>query len=252
MIKKNEKNIDVDNIKSEIDIENLPKHVAIIMDGNGRWAKKRFLPRTAGHREGVERVKEIVETVGNLGIKHLTLYAFSTENWNRPRDEVDTLMKLLVEYLKRELDTLNRNNVRIKVLGDISKIPELPRQLINSAIEQTRNNKKLILNIALNYGGRNEIITAVKNIINDFKYRDLNTDLIDEETFKNYLFTKEQPDPDLIIRTSGELRISNFLLYQAAYAELWFTEVLWPDFRAKDFYQAIVDYQKRKRRFGGI
>lgn len=237
---------------SKIDLNRLPKHVAIIMDGNGRWAKKRLLPRTAGHREGVERVKEVVEVAGNLGIEFLTLYAFSTENWGRPKDEVDTLMKLLVEYLRKELNTLHENNVKINILGDLSKLPILPRKEVYNAVEKTKNNTKMHLNIALNYGGRYEIINGIKSLIVDVQNGNINLDNIDEDIFKNYLYTKNQPDPDLLIRPSGEIRISNFLLYQIAYTEFVFTDVYWPEFYKEEFYKAIIEFQSRKRRFGGI
>ncbi|WP_069649574.1 isoprenyl transferase [Caloranaerobacter ferrireducens] len=242
----------VEKLKSLIDKNKLPRHVAIIMDGNGRWAKKRFLPRTAGHKEGVERVKEIVKACGNLGIEYLTLYAFSTENWARPKDEVDTLMKLLVEYLRKELDTLHKNNVRIMVLGNIDELPDLPKKEIIKAIEKTKNNEKLILNIALNYGSRDEIIQAVRNIILDVKHNKINIEEINKENFKKYLYTRNQPDPDLLIRTSGEQRVSNFLLYQIAYSEFYFTNTLWPDFKEEHLYKAILEYQNRERRFGKI
>ncbi|KPU28183.1 UDP pyrophosphate synthase [Caloranaerobacter sp. TR13] len=241
-----------EKLKSLINRSKLPRHIAIIMDGNGRWAKKRFLPRTAGHREGVERVKEIVKACGNLGIKYLTLYTFSTENWARPKDEVDTLMKLLVEYLRKELDTLHKNNVRIKVLGNIDELPNLPKKEIIKAIEKTKNNEKLILNIALNYGSRDEIIQAVRNIIFDVKHNKISVEEINKENFKKYLYTSNQPDPDLLIRTSGEQRVSNFLLYQIAYSEFYFTNTLWPDFKEEHLYKAILEYQNRERRFGKI
>ncbi|WP_052045163.1 isoprenyl transferase [Caloranaerobacter azorensis] len=244
--------LEIEKLKNLVDKNKLPRHIAIIMDGNGRWAKKRFLPRTAGHKEGVERVKEIVRACGNLGIEYLTLYAFSTENWARPKDEVDTLMKLLVEYLRKELDTLHRNNVKIKVLGNIERLPDLPKSEIVRAIEKTKNNKKLILNIALNYGSRDEIIEAVKNIVHDVKYNKIDVEEINKEIFKKYLYTGDQPDPDLLIRTSGEQRVSNFLLYQIAYSEFYFTDILWPDFKEEHLYKAILEYQKRERRFGKI
>ncbi len=237
---------------SKIDLNRLPKHVAIIMDGNGRWARKRLLPRTAGHREGVERVKEVVEVAGNLGIEFLTLYAFSTENWGRPKEEVDTLMKLLVEYLRKELNTLHENNVKINILGDLSKLPILPREEVYKAVEKTKNNTKMQLNIALNYGGRYEIINGIKSLIVDVQNGNIDLDNIDEDLFENYLYTKNQPDPDLLIRPSGERRISNFLLYQIAYTEFVFTDVYWPEFGEEDFYKAIIEFQSRKRRYGGI
>lgn len=244
--------ISTDFLLSKIDMDKLPKHVAIIMDGNGRWAKKRLLPRTAGHREGVERVKEIVEAAGNLGIPYLTLYAFSTENWGRPKEEIDTLMKLLVEYLKKELNTLHKNNVKINILGNIEQLPTLPREEVKKAIEKTRNNDKMNLNIALNYGGRNEIINGIKSLINDVRNGNVILEEIDEELFKNYLFTKTQPDPDLLIRPSGEKRLSNFLLYQIAYTEFVFSDIYWPEFNTEQFYKSLIEYQSRNRRFGGI
>lgn len=242
----------INEIKSQINLDKLPKHVAIIMDGNGRWAKKRFLPRTAGHKEGMERVKEIVEAASNLGIKYLTLYAFSTENWKRPKEEVDTLMKLLVQYLKSELDRLHKNNIKINILGDITKLPKLAREEVIKAVDTTKNNDKMVLNIALNYGGRDEIVFAVQNILNDIKLGTLDINDLDSNVFSKYLYTDDQPDPDLLIRPSGELRVSNFMLYQIAYSEFWFSDICWPDFREECFYKAIVDYQKRNRRYGGI
>ncbi|MCR2042737.1 isoprenyl transferase [Anaerosalibacter massiliensis] len=242
----------IKDLKEQIDENNLPKHIAIIMDGNGRWAKKRFLPRTAGHKEGMERVKEIVEVSARLGIKHLSLYAFSTENWKRPEQEIDGLMKLLVQYLRSEIERLHKNNIKIKALGDISKLPSLQRKEVEDAMEKTKNNSRMILNIGLNYGGRDEIIVATKNILKDIKMGKMNIEDLDANTFEKYLYTKKQPDPDLLIRPSGELRISNFLLYQIAYTEFWFSNIYWPDFREEHFYQAIIDYQKRDRRYGGI
>lgn len=239
-------------LKDKIDFTSLPKHVAIIMDGNGRWAEKRHLPRIAGHREGMERVKEIVKVASNLGIKYLSLYAFSTENWKRPKDEIDGLMRLLVQYLRNELNALNKNNVKIIVLGDISKLPNTPQNEIIKAVNRTKDNTGMVLNIALNYGGRNEIIKSVKDILKDYKMGKIDIDSLDEDLFKKYLYTKDQPDPDLLIRPSGELRISNFMLYQIAYTEFWFSDIYWPDFKEEDFYKAIIDYQKRDRRFGGI
>lgn len=240
------------NLKDLIDLNNLPRHIAIIMDGNGRWAKQRLLPRSAGHKEGVERVKEIVEATGDLGIPHLTLYAFSTENWKRPKEEVSALMKLLVEFLRKELDRLHNNNVKIKILGNLENLPTLPKNEILKAIEQTKDNNKLTLNIALNYGGRDEIIFALKNALFDLQNNNIKIEDINEDAFNKYLYTDGQPDPDLLIRPSGELRISNFLLYQIAYTEFWFSDIYWPDFSTKHFYKAILDYQKRTRRFGGI
>lgn len=242
----------IESLKEKIDESNLPNHVAIIMDGNGRWAKKRFLPRTAGHKEGMERVKEIVEVAAKIGIKYLSLYAFSTENWKRPEKEINGLMKLLVQYLRAELNTLHKNNIKVQALGDISKLPLLPRIEVEKAIEKTKNNDKMTLNIALNYGGRDEIIEATKNILKDVEMGKMDIEELNVNTFNKYLYTKNQPDPDLLIRPSGELRISNFLLYQIAYTEFCFYNIYWPDFREEHFYRAIIDYQKRDRRYGGI
>lgn len=231
----------------ELDINNIPKHIGIIMDGNGRWAKKRGLPRTMGHIAGVETIREIVKECNNLGVKYLTLYAFSTENWKRPKEEVNALMNLLVEYLKKEFEELNKNNVIIKSIGDISKLPQICQDELNLAYENTKGNTGLALNLALNYGGRQEIIDAIKLISKDGKI-----DSLSEETIKDYLYTKGMPDPDLIIRPSGELRLSNFLIWQGAYSELWFSDIFWPDFKKENLHRAILDYQKRDRRFGGI
>lgn len=238
--------------KLTLDHDNIPIHIAIIMDGNGRWAKKRGLPRTAGHKAGVEALREIIKTCSDLKVKHLTLYAFSTENWNRPEDEVTALMKLLISYLKNEIKELDKNDVRISTIGNISKLPLATRDEIYSALDLTKNNVGLNVNIALNYGGRDEIVNAVKNICKDVFNNELNIEDIDECIFKNYLYTKNIPDPDLVIRPSGELRISNFLLWQAAYSELWFSDIYWPDFGREDLVKAIVDFQKRNRRYGGI
>lgn len=241
-----------DNLKGQIDKDNLPEHVAIIMDGNGRWAKERSRPRNYGHQVGVKRVKEIVEVAGNIGIKYLTLYAFSTENWKRPDAEIEGLMKLLVYYIRHELNTLHKNNIKINTLGDISKLPETPRKEVEKAIKKTKNNTSMVLNIGLNYGGRDDIIYGIKNLLKDMEMGNIDIDDINENNFKKYLYTKGQPDPDLLIRPSGEMRISNFLLYQIAYTEFWFSNIYWPDFGEEDFYQAIIDYQNRERRFGGI
>lgn len=248
---KNRKKL-IENLKEQIDEGKLPNHVAIIMDGNGRWARKRFLPRSAGHKEGMKRVKEIVEIATRLGIKYLSLYAFSTENWKRPKQEIDGLMILLVQYLKSELNTLHKNNIKVQTLGDISKLPPLPRKEVEKAIAKTKNNNKMVLNIGLNYGGRDEIIKATKNILKDVKMGKMDIEELNDEIFSKYLYTKGQTDPDLLIRPSGELRISNFMLYQIAYTEFWFSNIYWPDFREEHFYQSIIDYQKRDRRYGGI
>ncbi|MGM0395521.1 MAG: isoprenyl transferase [Bacillota bacterium] len=240
------------NDSTKIDKSRIPAHIGIIMDGNGRWAKKRGLPRHMGHQEGMKKVVHIVEACKNLGLSNLTLYAFSTENWKRPRLEVDTLMNLLVVFVHRELDRLNKNNVRIKVLGDLSKLPQVPKKEVQKAIELTSDNDGMTLNIALNYGGRQEIVLAFKDILIDVKEGNISVDDIDEKLISDYLYTKGQPDPDLIIRPSGELRLSNFLVYQSAYSEFWFSDVFWPDFSEDDLREAIIDYQKRNRRFGGV
>lgn len=236
----------------DIDMSRIPMHIAIIMDGNGRWAKEHNLPRALGHRAGVETIRRIVKACNNLGVKYLTLYAFSTENWNRPLEEVNSLMKLLVEYLKNEFDELNANDVVINSIGNISKLPQVCREELDYAYEKTKNNKGLILNLALNYGGRNEIIDAIKEISLDLVNEKISKDEITEDLFSKYMYTKEMPDPDLIIRPSGELRLSNFLLWQSAYSELWFSDVKWPDFKERQLKLAIADYQKRDRRFGKV
>ena len=242
----------MDNMFFDIDINNLPKHIAIIMDGNGRWAKKRFLPRTAGHKAGVETVRKVITECKRLGIKHVTLYTFSTENWKRPALEVETLMTLLQSYLKKEVEELNINNVKLTAIGDIEKLPKSCLDELKRAMELTKDNDGPNLNLALNYGGRYDITNAVKQISRDIENHKLNSDDITEETIKNYLSTKSIPDPDLVIRTSGEQRLSNFLLWELAYAELYFTDVYWPDFDEKELQKAIYTYQNRDRRFGGL
>ena len=224
----------MDNMFFDINMEKLPKHIAIIMDGNGRWAKKRFLPRTAGHKAGVETVRTIITECKRLGIKHVTLYTFSTENWKRPALEVETLMMLLQTYLKKEVEELNRNNVRLTAIGDIEKLPKACLEELKRAMELTKDNDGPNLNLALNYGGRYDITNAVKQISRDIENHKLNS------------------DPDLVIRTSGEQRLSNFLLWELAYAELYFTDVYWPDFDEKELQKAIYAYQNRDRRFGGL
>lgn len=245
-------NLTIDQLKDKVNMGKLPKHIAIIMDGNGRWAKKRFLPRSFGHQEGMERVIEIVEASLELGIEHLSLYAFSTENWKRPVEEVNGLMKILVQYITRELDKLHRNNIKIQILGDINKLPQFAKEEVIKAIEKTSANTNMVLNIGLNYGGRDEIIFGVKNILKDVKMGKMNIDDLNVNNFSDYLYTKNQPDPDLLIRPSGELRLSNFMLYQIAYTEFWFSDVLWPEFTKKHLLLSIIDFQKRNRRFGGI
>lgn len=234
------------SLKEKIDFLNLPKHIAIIMDGNGRWAQNRFLPRFIGHTNGVKTVKNIVELASSINIKVLTLYAFSTENWKRPKDEVFALMTLLGSYLKSELSSMIKNNISFRVLGDTSKLPEEIQNEIENVCKKTKDNTGLILNIALNYGSRQEILKAVKNII------EKKIDNPTEQDISDNLYTGSLPDPDLLIRTSGEMRISNFLLWQIAYSEIYVTDVLWPDFSEEEFYKAIVEYQKRVRKFGGI
>ncbi|AOT68245.1 isoprenyl transferase [Geosporobacter ferrireducens] len=235
----------------KIDPEKIPKHIAIIMDGNGRWAKKRSLPRSAGHKAGVEALREVIKTCSNLNVQYLTLYAFSTENWKRPEEEVSALMNLLVYYLRNEIQELNENNVRINTLGDINKLPNTALIEIEAAQKLTRNNTGLTVNIALNYGGRLEIINAVKSICIKVINKEIEVDQIDERYFSDHLYTKNVPDPDLVIRPSGELRISNFLLWQIAYSEFWFSKIFWPDFNGEYLVEAILDYQGRDRRYGG-
>lgn len=234
------------------DLENIPNHVAIIMDGNGRWAKKRGLPRVAGHKEGMNVVKEIVKTARTYNVQILTLYAFSTENWKRPTSEVDFLMKLPKEFLHIYLPELMENNVRIDTIGDFDALPDHTKQAIHYAKEKTKDNNGLLLNFALNYGSRFEIMRAIKQIMTDIDGSKVSIDTLDESTFSEYLYTKGLADPDLLIRTSGEQRLSNFLLWQIAYSEFWFTDVLWPDFSKDIFVKALQDYQQRKRRYGGI
>lgn len=238
--------------KKSSELESVPEHVAIIMDGNGRWAKKRGLPRIAGHREGMNTVKKIVREATRHNIKVLTLYAFSTENWKRPKSEVEFLLKLPKDFLQVYLPEMIENNVRIETIGEFDTLPAHTRSAIQNGIEQTKHNDGLLLNFALNYGSRHEIIRAVKGLAADVSEKNLQLDNVTEEMFSDYLYTKSTPDPDLVIRTSGEKRLSNFLLWQAAYAELWFTDELWPDFNEETFTRALLDYQQRKRRYGGI
>lgn len=240
------------NVDINIDKNNIPKHIAIIMDGNGRWAKERNLPRTMGHKAGVETIREIVKECNNLGVKYLTLYAFSTENWKRPKDEVSALMSLLVQYLRKEVKELNENNVVVNAIGDIEKLPEVCVNELKKAYEETKNNTGLILNLALNYGGRDEIIRAVKNMYEDIKLGKVREAEVNEDIISNYLYTKGMADPDLIIRPSGEKRISNFLLWQCAYSEFWYSDIKWPDFKKEHLHKAIYDYQNRDRRFGSV
>lgn len=240
------------NLFYDIDLNRVPKHIAIIMDGNGRWAKSKFLPRTAGHKAGVETIRTVLRECKKLRVKHVTLYAFSTENWKRPKLEVDTLMNLLSTYLKNEVATLHKENVKLTAIGDIDNLPSQCVKELNKAIELTKNNTGCNLNLALNYGGRLDIKNALVDIIKDVKVGKINLDEIDENTISNHLSTKSIPDPDLVIRTSGEERLSNFLLWEVAYAEFYFTNVHWPDFDEKELQKAIFTYQSRDRRFGGI
>lgn len=235
-----------------MDEKKIPQHVAIILDGNGRWAKKRFLPRNMGHAQGAKVVEQICEDAHNLGIKYLTVYAFSTENWKRPEDEVKALMKLLDKYLKNCLERSKKNNMRVRVIGDISQLSEKLQKQILELEEKSADCTGLTFTVALNYGGRDELIRAMKKMTNDVKSGKLDSDDISEEIFSNYLDTKDIPDPDLMIRTSGEQRISNYLLWQLAYTEFYFTDVLWPDFNKKELEKAIAYYGERDRRYGSV
>jgi undecaprenyl diphosphate synthase len=235
-----------------IDFARLPRHVAIIMDGNGRWAQLRQKHRVEGHRAGIHAVRDTVETAARLGLEVLTLYAFSIENWKRPESEVATLMGLLKHYLRSELDTLLKNNIRFRVVGRAQELEPDVRDELRRAEERTAANAGLQFNIALNYGGRAEIVDAVKRLYAELQQRGAGPEATDEAALARHLYTAGQPDPDLLIRTSGELRISNFLLWQIAYSEIWVTDVLWPDFRRRHLLQAIIDFQKRERRYGGI
>jgi undecaprenyl diphosphate synthase len=238
------------SLKEKLNPERLPNHIAIIMDGNGRWAKEQGKDRLFGHYHGVESVRNIVEGCAELGIRYLTLYAFSTENWDRPKDEVTGLMELLVQTIRLEVATLNKNNIRLQIIGNINMLPPSAQQELNEACEETKNNSGLTLVMALSYSSRWEILEAVRNIGVDIKNGQIEPSEVDDELFKKYLCTSEIPDPELMIRTSGEFRISNFLLYQLAYSELYFSDVLWPDFRKENLYEALLDFQKRERRFG--
>lgn len=238
------------NYKDQIQKNRIPRHIAIIMDGNGRWAKRQGLARMFGHRQGVETVHVITEVAAELGIEYLTLYAFSTENWNRPKEEVDALMSLLVDTIAKETPTLMKNNIRLSTIGDLTRLPESAQQKFRACMQDTSHNTGLNLVIALSYSARWEIIQATKNIATAVQKGAMLVEDINEEVIATYMTTSQMPDPDLLIRTSGELRISNFLLWQLAYSELYFTDCLWPDFTEEEFYRAIVDYQHRERRFG--
>jgi undecaprenyl diphosphate synthase len=238
------------NLLDTINKDNLPKHLAIIMDGNGRWAKQKGLLRAFGHENGTKSVRVTVEACAKLGIENLTLYAFSTENWNRPKLEVDTLMRLLISSLKNELETLEKNNIRLNCIGNIALLPSKAKKELLTVMEKTKNNSRMTLTLALSYGSREELLNAVKIISNKVKNNIISIDTLDESIINQHLYTHNLPDVDLVIRTSGEHRISNFLLWQIAYAEFYFTDVLWPDFKEDDLYEAIISYQKRERRFG--
>src|SRR6476660_6258418 len=240
------------DLVQQIDKNRLPRHIAIIMDGNGRWAREQGQDRLYGHYHGVESVRDIVEGCAELGIGYLTLYAFSTENWDRPQYEVVGLMELLVTTIRNEVESLDKNNIRLHVIGNLNMLPDYARKELNEALEITKDNTGLNLIMALSYSGRWELLNAVKNIAWEVKNRQLNIEEIDQDTLQRFLTTSAFPDPELMIRTSGEYRISNFLLYQLAYAELYFTNVRWPDFRKENFYEAIIDFQSRERRFGKI
>lgn len=236
--------------KRHIDLQRIPKHVAIIMDGNGRWAKEKGMNRIFGHKNALTAVRESVEGAAKIGINAITLYAFSTENWNRPKLEVDALMSLLISSLKKELATFQNNGVLVNAIGNTENLPKKAQKVLKEVILKTKNNTKIVLTLALSYGAKQEIVNAFKNISKKVVNKELNIEEIDENTINNHLYTFNLPNVDLMIRTSGEKRISNFLLWQMAYAELYFTNVLWPDFREEHFYDAIIDYQNRERRFG--
>jgi undecaprenyl diphosphate synthase len=238
------------SLKENIHIDFLPKHIAIIMDGNGRWAKQKGLLRTIGHENGTKSVRQTVETSAELGIENLTLYAFSTENWNRPKAEVQTLMRLLVSSLKKEIKTLQKNDIKLMAIGCLNELPSKAHRELLEVIDKTKNNKRMCLTLALSYGSREELLNTVKKISIKVKNNIISPEKIDESVINEHLYTRNLPDVDLLIRTSGEQRISNFLLWQIAYAELYFTMVLWPDFTKEHLYEAIIEYQKRERRFG--
>jgi undecaprenyl diphosphate synthase len=238
------------SLKEVIDLNRVPTHIAVIMDGNGRWAKKNGLERFMGHKEGVVSIRKVVEAAGQLGVKYLTAYTFSTENWNRPKEEVDSLMSLLVAAIRNESEDLMSNNVLLTVIGDVNRMPDATRKELMNCVDKTKNNTGLVLILALSYSSRWELTEAVKSISGQVKAGALDVEQIDEETITKHLTTQGIPNPDLLIRTGGEYRISNYLLWQLAYAELYFTDTYWPDFREESLYQAIVDYQGRERRFG--
>ncbi len=243
---------DEELLRSKLDPARMPRHIAVIMDGNGRWAQRRALPRPAGHRAGIESLREITRNCRDLGIKMLTVYAFSTENWSRPKEEVSFLLRLLEEVLDREVNQLHANGVRVRIIGRRGALPTSLERRIEAAEELTRDNDKLSLNVGLNYGGRAEIVDAAKGLVRRARLGELSEDDVDEAAFSGLIYTPESPDLDLLIRTGGECRISNFLLWQMAYAEIWLTPVFWPDFRRIHLLEALHDYQQRDRRFGGL
>ncbi|PVX45332.1 undecaprenyl diphosphate synthase [Flavobacterium sp. 103] len=237
-------------LKDEINTENIPKHLAIIMDGNGRWAKQKGFLRTLGHESGSKSVKKIIQECLDLGVEYLTLYAFSTENWNRPKLEIDTLMRVLINSLKKELKTMQEGNIKMNAIGNLEKLPTKAQKQLFDVLDKTKDNTKMTLTLALSYGSREELVNVVKIISDKVKNNIISIDSIDDSIINEHLYTHNLPDVDLLIRTSGEHRISNFLLWQIAYAELYFTDVLWPDFKEQDLHEAIISYQKRERRFG--
>ncbi|MGH9786627.1 MAG: isoprenyl transferase [Terriglobia bacterium] len=240
------------DLLSQVDFARLPRHIAIIMDGNGRWARRRRLPRIAGHRAGAQAVRDAVESCSRLGVRALTLYAFSTENWKRPRSEINTLMDLLREYLRRELAEIHRNNIRLQILGRYEQLPVEVQQDLEDALRQTAPNTGMVLNVALNYSARAELVDAFNSILRELRENPNREPAVTEQTISSHLYTRGLPDPDLLIRTSGEMRVSNFLLWQIAYAEIWVTDTCWPDFTRRHLLQAILDFQKRERRYGGL
>ena len=241
-----------EQLLNQIDFTRLPRHIAVIMDGNGRWAKRRYLPRVAGHRAGVEAVRATVDTSARLGIEVLTLYAFSVENWKRPPFEIEALMTFLKEYLRKEIESIHRNNIRFQTIGRTAELDESVQFELRSATRRTAGNTGMVLNVALNYGGRVEMVDAFRKIYEKFEREGRVPESITEAEIERHLYTADLPDPDLMIRTSGEMRVSNFLLWQIAYSEIYVTDTLWPDFRCPDLFAAIIDYQKRERRFGGL
>lgn len=242
---------DIHSTEIPVPTGNMPQHVAIIMDGNGRWAHRRGLPRSAGHHAGMQRMRDVIRASDDVGIPCLTLFAFSTENWTRPETEVEYLMRLPEEFFRTEIDELVDRGVRVRFIGDTKRLPRYTQETVERTLERTQSNHGMIVNFALNYGGRADVLEACKRAVRAVADGEIGLDALTEATFPQFLSTDGLPDPDLLIRTSGELRMSNFLIWQAAYAELWFTDVLWPDFRRDHLYQAIHDYQRRKRRFGG-